>query len=211
MRDPRHRGTGVNGLRQMSHRPSVRTVLALSLLAVCAIGAPGGQARSAATSYDQTVLANAPAAYWRLGETSGTAAVDTSGKGNGGSYSGGVALASAGLINDPNTAATLRRQRRPDVLQRLGEPEPDGGDQRRGLGSTHRSADGRRLRLASLREMEYRLALHRRAARARSSSSLFTTALRRHTARMRPARRRLRQDRPITSSARTTAQACAST
>ena len=53
------------------------------------------------------MLANAPAAYWRLGETSGTAAVDTSGKGNGGSYSGGVALASAGLINDPNTAATF--------------------------------------------------------------------------------------------------------
>ena len=91
----------------MSHRPSIRTILALSLLAVCAIGAPGGQARSAATSYDQTVLANAPAAYWRLGETSGTAAVDTSGKGNGGSYSGGVTLASAGLINDPNTAATF--------------------------------------------------------------------------------------------------------
>ena len=150
MRHPRHRGTGVNGLRQMSHRRSVRTVLALSLLAVCAIGAPGGQARSAATSYDQTVLANAPAAYWRLGETSGTAAVDTSGKGNGGSYSGGVALALAGLINDPNTAATLRRQRRPDVLQRLGQPEPDGGDQRRGVGSTHRRADGRRLRLVVL-------------------------------------------------------------
>ena len=91
----------------MSHRRSVRTVLAVSLLAVCAIGAPGGQARSAATSYDQTVLANAPAAYWRLGETSGTAAVDTSAKGNGGSYSGGVALASAGLINDPNTAASF--------------------------------------------------------------------------------------------------------
>ena len=165
----------MNGLRQMSHRPSVRTVLALSLLAVCAIGAPGGQARSAATSYDQTVLANAPAAYWRLGETSGTAAVDTSGKGNGGSYSGGVALASAGLINDPNTAATFDGNDDRDVLQRLGEPEPDGGDQRRGLGSTHRSADGRRLRLAPRLEVEHGSSLLRTAVASPKFVS-FSTA-----------------------------------
>ena len=175
----------MNGLRQMSHRRSVRTVLALSLLAVCAIGAPGGQARSAATSYVQTVLANAPAAYWRLGETSGTAAVDTSGKGNGGSYSGGVALASAGLINDPNTAASF-----------------DGNDDRMYFNDSASLSPTATISVEAwvrptavptaagsgwhlVAKWNTALALHRRAVRARSSSSLFTTALRRHTARMR--------------------------
>ena len=58
-------------------------------------------------SYDQAVLADSPAAYWRLGEASGSSAADSSGNGNGGSYSGGVTLGAPALINDPNTAASF--------------------------------------------------------------------------------------------------------
>jgi Concanavalin A-like lectin/glucanases superfamily/Bacterial Ig domain len=58
-----------------------------------------------ATSYDQAVLADSPAAYWRLGESSGTAAADASGNANGGSYTGGVTLGAQPLIDDANTSA----------------------------------------------------------------------------------------------------------
>ena len=211
MRDPRHRGTGANGLRQMSHRRSLRTVLALGLLAVCAAGAPGGQARSSATSYDQTVLANAPAAYWRLGETSGTVAVDTSGKGNGGSYSGGVALASQGLINDPNTAASF-----------------DGNDDRMYFNDSASlspttaisveawvrptavpTAAGSGWHLVSKWNTAL-LALHPRAGKPEVRLQLFTTARTASTARS-ASTTTLRRKRPTTSSARTTVQVCAST
>jgi hypothetical protein len=62
---------------------------------------------AAVTSYDQVVLADSPAAYWRLGESSGTAAADSSGNGNGGSYAGGVTLGAPALITDPNTSASF--------------------------------------------------------------------------------------------------------
>jgi hypothetical protein len=57
------------------------------------------------TSYDQVVLADSPAAYWRLGESSGTSAADSSGNGNGGGYVGGVTLGAPALITDANTSA----------------------------------------------------------------------------------------------------------
>lgn len=56
--------------------------------------------------YAAAVLADAPAGYWRLGEPSGTVAVDASGNGRTGTYAGGVTLAQPGaLVGDPNTAA----------------------------------------------------------------------------------------------------------
>lgn len=52
------------------------------------------------------MLADSPIAYWRLGETSGSTAVDSSGNGHTGSYENGVALGVAGaLSNDANKAA----------------------------------------------------------------------------------------------------------
>jgi RHS repeat-associated protein len=48
--------------------------------------------------YASTVLANAPAGYWRLGEASGTLASDASGNGNNASYYGGSILGQAGAI-----------------------------------------------------------------------------------------------------------------
>lgn len=56
------------------------------------------------SSYRALVMSDAPAAYWRLGETSGTTAVDERGTSNG-TYSGGHTLGATGaLVNDANTA-----------------------------------------------------------------------------------------------------------
>jgi hypothetical protein len=49
--------------------------------------------------YASMVLADSPAGYWRLGETSGTAAADASGHGSTGTYTGGVTLGQAGAIS----------------------------------------------------------------------------------------------------------------
>lgn len=58
--------------------------------------------------YRSDVIADSPTAYWRLGEASGTTAVDASGNGNDGTYSGGFTLGQAGAIaGDPNKAVRL--------------------------------------------------------------------------------------------------------
>ncbi|CAE6868353.1 hypothetical protein R75461_08423 [Paraburkholderia nemoris] len=49
-------------------------------------------------AYQQVILADGPYAYWRLNETSGTVAADSSGNGRDGSYVGGFSLASAALV-----------------------------------------------------------------------------------------------------------------
>ena len=59
-------------------------------------------------SYRSSVLADGPAGYWRLGESSGTTAADESGNGRSGSYVGGVTLgAPDALANDADTAASF--------------------------------------------------------------------------------------------------------
>jgi hypothetical protein len=59
------------------------------------------------SSYRALVMSNSPRAYWRLGESSGTTAVDEMGASNG-TYSGGYTLGAAGaLVNDANTAVDL--------------------------------------------------------------------------------------------------------
>src|SRR5437588_11591152 len=61
------------------------------------------------SSYRDTVLADSPIAYYRLGEASGTTAVDASGNGRNATYSGaGVTYAQAGVIaNDTDTSILL--------------------------------------------------------------------------------------------------------
>jgi hypothetical protein len=62
----------------------------------------------AGNRYGNAVLADAPIAYWRLGEASGSTAADSSGHAATGSYVGGVTLGQPGaLANDTNTAATF--------------------------------------------------------------------------------------------------------
>ncbi len=58
--------------------------------------------------YAATVLANTPGGYWRLGEISGSLAIDASGHGNAGAYSGAVTLGQSGAIQaDPDASAGL--------------------------------------------------------------------------------------------------------
>ena len=55
---------------------------------------PGG-----GTGYSASVLADAPAAYWRLGEASGTSAADASGNGRAGSYLNTPTLGRPGALS----------------------------------------------------------------------------------------------------------------
>jgi hypothetical protein len=59
------------------------------------------------SSYQQTVVGDAPAGYWRLNETTGTTAVKTAGAANNGTYSN-VTLGVAGLLAGAgNTAVSF--------------------------------------------------------------------------------------------------------
>lgn len=56
-----------------------------------------------AVTYPGEVLADGPLAYWRLDDTSGTTAVDSSGNGNDGTYYGDFTLGQSGAIaSDPS-------------------------------------------------------------------------------------------------------------
>ncbi len=63
---------------------------------------------STTAPYRNQVGADFPSFYWRLGESSGTTAADTTGHGRTGTYQSGVTLGVAGaLSNDSNTAVRL--------------------------------------------------------------------------------------------------------
>ena len=57
-------------------------------------------------AYIDEVLADAPVAYWRLGESSGTSAADSSGNGRNGTYVGSPTFGAPGAVTG-NTAVTL--------------------------------------------------------------------------------------------------------
>jgi hypothetical protein len=60
------------------------------------------------TTYPLTILADQPAAYWRLGEASGNAALDASGHSVNGPYAGGVTLGAGGALStDADKAIAL--------------------------------------------------------------------------------------------------------
>jgi RHS repeat-associated protein len=90
-------------------------VFALALLLAGAGGAvstSGSHARSArsaqSASYADIVLADSPAAYWRLGESSGSTAADASGHADNGTYLNSPGLGATGLLTgDANTAVTV--------------------------------------------------------------------------------------------------------
>jgi len=59
-------------------------------------------------SYSGSVLADSPSVYWRLGESTGTAAADASGNARPGTYAGGVTLNQPGALSgDANTAVSF--------------------------------------------------------------------------------------------------------
>jgi hypothetical protein len=72
-------------------------------------GGPGGPgAPTVDRSYSAAVLKDAPAAYWRMGEATGTAMADASKNGNNGTYVGTVTLGQPGaLAGDKSTAAAF--------------------------------------------------------------------------------------------------------
>jgi hypothetical protein len=62
----------------------------------------------ASAPYRDAVLSDNPTGYWRLGESTGTVAVDSSGNGRTGVYSGSPTLGATSLVaTDPNTAVTF--------------------------------------------------------------------------------------------------------
>jgi hypothetical protein len=79
MKDPRHRGTGVNALLQTFRRLHFRTVLAIFLLVVCAVAAPGGQASSAAFTVSSSIASGstlAGAVAWQATPSSSASKVE---------------------------------------------------------------------------------------------------------------------------------------
>src|SRR5437016_2966753 len=80
-------------------------ILALLLSATTAgISAWPASVRASA-DYSQAVLALQPAAYWRLGESSGTIAYDSSPYGRNATYAGAPLLGQPGAIaDDPDTS-----------------------------------------------------------------------------------------------------------
>lgn len=63
---------------------------------------------AAASSYSTEVLADSPVGYWRLGESSGTNAADSSGNGNNGTYENTPTLAQTGAVTG-DTAVLFAR------------------------------------------------------------------------------------------------------
>jgi hypothetical protein len=104
--------------------PLAAAVLALLAVSACSLvsleGLSGGIGPSdastggaeseagAAGGYPGQVLADAPLAYWRFDEHTGTTAVDSSGHGNDATYEGGITLGAPGAIEgDSDTAASF--------------------------------------------------------------------------------------------------------
>jgi hypothetical protein len=88
-------------------RGMARPVDLPTLNAIGGNGADIGAFERQAADYLSTVLAGGPRGYWRFGEPSGSALLDSSPNNNHGTYLGGVVLGAAGIAGAaPNTAAT---------------------------------------------------------------------------------------------------------
>jgi hypothetical protein len=66
-------------------------------------------------SYESEVLADAPLIYWRLGDSSGTTAVDDSGNGIDGTYYNSPTLGVSGLIVDADSAVNFANDASTDI------------------------------------------------------------------------------------------------
>ena len=90
-----------------------RAILFLLLAVAMASCGPATTAASstAAKTYSATVLADGPAAYWRMDETTGNIMADATTNANNGRYAGTYALGQAGAIaGDGNTAVAFDGQ-----------------------------------------------------------------------------------------------------
>jgi hypothetical protein len=83
------------------------TTLLCSVVVGAATAVTATFAPSSASAYHQSVVASGPAAYWRLGEVSGTTASDVTNV-NPGSYQNGPTLAQGSLLaTDPNPSVAF--------------------------------------------------------------------------------------------------------
>jgi hypothetical protein len=90
----------VTGARKLLRVPAL--VAALGAVVLTGVGADA----AAPPSYREEVFADSPAAYWRLGEGSGTVALDETANDSRGTYKNGVVLGvPSALATDANTAA----------------------------------------------------------------------------------------------------------
>jgi uncharacterized protein YceK len=89
-------------------RRAVLVVLIALAISGCGTTASAPAPTTAPKSYSALVLADAPAAYWRMDETTGTAMADSTKNGNNGHYDGIVMLGQPGpLAADGSTAVGL--------------------------------------------------------------------------------------------------------
>ena len=101
-------------LRRTPSTPLAVAILSIVTLAsgACSSGAGREHNRLATQadtgSYAAAVLADQPVAYWRLGESAGNQAVDSSGNGFSGSYVNGPTFGVPGaIVGDPDTAISM--------------------------------------------------------------------------------------------------------
>ncbi len=102
-------GNGQTHHSGLSTETNLGLTLKQSPLAVNSQGVAGAlQLTLGEKSYSDEVMALSPVGYWRLGESSGATAYDSSGKGKHGVYQGGATLGQAGAFTgDPHPAALL--------------------------------------------------------------------------------------------------------
>src|SRR5205823_13784272 len=95
------------GLDEFSVYPSALNAISLHDHYRTGREPPSFPTRRSSDLYAGAVLADSPAGYWRLGESSGTTATDQTGT-NAGTYGGGQACSPAGALSRvPDTSVVL--------------------------------------------------------------------------------------------------------
>jgi len=112
LRTPTYAGAGATStaITNLSAASYTFTVAAMNAYGLGAASMPSTAVTVSGTTYPYagTVVDNSPAGYWRMGEGSGTLAVDASGHSNAGAYSGGATLGQTGAIQgDPDNGPSL--------------------------------------------------------------------------------------------------------
>lgn len=117
----------IAGLFDSERRVNAASRIGLLRLLVAMVMVASAAAESRA-SYSATVLADTPSAYWRLGETTGNIAFDSSGNGRDAIYSGPALGQSGALVGDSNSSALFNGYEN-DSIQRADStglvPGPD--------------------------------------------------------------------------------------
>ena len=92
---------------QVVRRRTLAAITALSVVFVASAAIPvrATPTARASANYSSTVLADGPVSYWRLGEQSGTTALDIGTGANNGTFTGGYTLGVNGaIVSDTNDA-----------------------------------------------------------------------------------------------------------